>query len=131
VAAPRFFGAILALSCLVVTTACRRAENAAPGITVKEEITPRPARVGLATVSIELADSSQKAVSHAAIMVEADMSHPGMSPVFAEAKETAPGSYRAPIEFNMGGDWVLLLHIKLADGRRIERQMDVRGVQSN
>jgi hypothetical protein len=98
---------------------------------VKEEIMPRPAKVGPATVSIELADSSQTAISHAAIMVEADMSHPGMRPVFAEAKETAPGSYRAPIEFSMGGDWVLLLHIKLADGRRIERQMHVRGVQSN
>jgi YtkA-like len=130
-AAPLFCGVILALACLVVTTACRRAENTAPGITVKEDITPRPARVGPATVAIDLADSSQNAVSHAAIMVEADMSHPGMSPVFVEAKETTPGRYRAPIEFSMGGDWVVLLHIKLADGRRIERQMDVRGVRTN
>jgi hypothetical protein len=64
-------------------------------------------------------------------MVEADMSHPGMSPVFAEAKETAPGSYRTTVDFNMGGDWVVLLHIKLADGRKIERQVDVKGVQPN
>jgi YtkA-like len=64
-------------------------------------------------------------------MVEVDMSHPGMSPVFAEATETAPGSYRANIDFSMGGDWVVLLHIKLADGRKIERQVDVRGVRSN
>jgi hypothetical protein len=111
--------------------ACRRAEDAAPGIVVKEELTPQPARLGPATVSIELADASRKPVTHAAIMVEADMTHPGMSPVFAEAKETAPGSYRAPIDFNMGGDWVVLLHINLADGRKIERQMDVKGVQSN
>ena len=124
-------GAILALACLVVTTACRRAENAVPGIVVKQEITPRPARVGPANVSIKMSDPSQKPISHAVIMVEADMSHPGMSPVFASARETAPGSYRAPIKFNMGGDWVLLLHIKLADGRRIERQMDVKGVLSN
>lgn len=64
-------------------------------------------------------------------MVEADMSHPGMSPVFAEAKEITPGSYSAPINFNMGGDWVVLLHVKLADGRKIESQMDVKGVQPN
>ncbi len=64
-------------------------------------------------------------------MVEADMSHPGMSPVFAQASELTPGSYRASVNFNMGGDWILLLHIKLADGRKIERQLDVRGVRSN
>jgi hypothetical protein len=92
---------------------------------------PQPPRLGPATVSIELTDPLQEPVAHAAIMVEADMSHPGMSPVFADAKETAPGTYRAPITFNMGGDWVVLLHIKLADGRRIERQMDVRGVLPN
>jgi YtkA-like len=115
----------------IAATACHRVVDAAPGISAKEEITPQPVRVGPATVSIELADQSQKPVAHAAIMVEADMSHPGMSPVFADAKEIGPGSYRAPIEFNMGGDWVLLLHIKLADGRKIERQMDVKGVRTN
>jgi len=59
------------------------------------------------------------------------MSHPGMRPVFAEARETVPGSYRALIEFSMAGDWVVLFHIKLADRRRVEHQMDVRGVQQN
>jgi len=54
-----------------------------------------------------------------------------MGPVFGTASETVPGSYRTQIDFNMGGDWIVLLHIKLADGRKIERQMDVRGVQSN
>ena len=111
--------------------ACQRGTDAAPKIAVKAQITPQPARVGPTTVSIELADPSQKPVSRAAIMVEADMSHPGMSPVFAEAQETAPGSYQAPVDFSMGGDWVVLLHIKLADGRKIERQMDVKGVQTN
>jgi hypothetical protein len=31
----------------------------------------------------------------------------------------------------MAGDWVILLHITLPDGRRLERQFDVRGVQPN
>jgi hypothetical protein len=113
----------------MMLTACHRNADAAPGITVTEQIAPQPARVGPATVSVDIVDPSQKPVDRAAIMVEADMSHPGMSPRFAEAKEVAPGNYRAPIEFSMAGDWVVLLHIKLADGRKIERQMDVRGVQ--
>jgi len=64
-------------------------------------------------------------------MAEADMSHPGMSPVFAQASESNPGDYRTNLNFNMGGDWIVLLHIRLADGRKIERQVDVRGVRSN
>jgi YtkA-like len=65
------------------------------------------------------------------IEVEADMSHPGMGPVFGKAEETTPGNYRAHIVFNMAGDWVVVLRIKLPEGRKIERQTDVRGVQSN
>jgi hypothetical protein len=132
-AAPQFWRALFAAGCMgtMVTTACHRSVDSAPGISVKGVVTPQPVRVGLATISVELADPSQNPVPHATIMVEADMTHPGMSPVFAEAKETAPGNYHAPIDFNMGGDWVVLLHIKLADGRKVERQMDVKGVQSN
>ncbi len=87
--------------------------------------------MGPATVVVQLADAAANPVAHATIMVEADMSHPGMGPVFGTTSETAPGSYRTQIDFNMGGDWVVLLHIKLADGRKIERQIDVRGVRSN
>lgn len=86
--------------------------------------------MGTATVAVQLADGA-KPVTDATIMVEADMSHPGMSPVFGTANEMVPGSYQAHINFNMGGDWVVLLHIKLADGRKIERQVDVRGVRTN
>jgi hypothetical protein len=112
-------------------TGCRRLANSEPEIAVREQIAPQPVRMGPATVTIEMTDAAAKPVSRATINVEMDMSHPGMSPLFEEAKETAPGSYQARIDFNMGGDWVVLLHIKLPDGRKIERRMDVRGVQSN
>jgi hypothetical protein len=78
-----------------------------------------------------MADSNSVPILHAAIKVEGDMSHPGMAPIFGKAEETAPGSYQAHLDFNMGGDWVILLHITLANGRKLERQFDVRGVQSN
>jgi hypothetical protein len=133
VAAPQFCWALFILACsgTLATIACQHAADSTPGIFVREQITPQPVRIGPATVAVEIADAARNPVTHAAIMVEADMSHPGMSPVFAEAKEMTPGSYRAPINFNMGGDWVVLLHITLADGRKIERQIDVKGVQSN
>ena len=52
-----------------------------------------------------------------------------MAPSFKTATETAPGQYQARISFDMAGDWVVLLHITLADGKKMERQMDVRGVR--
>ncbi len=58
------------------------------------------------------------------------MSHPGMSPVFAESKEVTGGQYQANINFAMAGDWVLVLHIKLPDGQTLERQIDVKGVRA-
>ncbi len=57
------------------------------------------------------------------------MAHPGMAPVFGKVEETVPGEYRAPIDFNMAGDWVVQLRITLPDGETMERQMDVRGVR--
>lgn len=132
-AAPRLLRAFFAVAALlsVAAAGCRSRSDSSPDISVQEQVTPQPPQVGAASVAVQLADASQRPVTHAAIMVEADMSHPGMSPSFAQATESAPGSYRANVNFNMGGDWVLLLHIKLADGRKIERQLDVRGVRSN
>ena len=87
--------------------------------------------MGAAAITLQIADATQKPVSHATIEVEADMSHPGMAPVFGEVEETAPGSYRAHLNFTMAGDWVVLLRIKLPDGRKMVRQVDVRGVGPN
>jgi hypothetical protein len=97
--------------------------------------------VGPATISFQVADASGKPVSSAAVEVEADMAHPGMAPVFGKAEEISPGNYRADIRFNMPGDWVVLLRIKLPGGqtpggrtpggRTIERPINVRGIQSN
>jgi hypothetical protein len=113
------------------TIACRRWGYSEPEITVRQEITPRPVRAGIATIAIQLTDLAAKPISRATIEVEADMSHPGMSPVFAQAAETTPGSYQAHLGFNMGGDWVVLLHIRLPDGRKVEREISVPGVLSN
>jgi hypothetical protein len=129
----RLQSAFMIALCFVMPLAagCRRVEHSTDTIFVRQQLTPKPARVGPAVIAIELTNTSAKPLSHATITVEADMSHPGMAPVFSEAKETVPGTYQATINFNMGGDWVVLLHIKLADGQKVERRMDVGGVRSN
>ena len=79
-------------------------------------------------VAFSLSDAAGKPISNAQVALEADMSHPGMQPRFAKATEREPGRYRAQLEFPMAGDWVILLHVTLADGTKLERQIDVRGV---
>ena len=132
-AGSRRFGVFLVFASLgtLPVTSCHRADGSVPGVTVIEQISPQPPQVGPTTVTVELTDAAQKPIANANIMVEADMSHPGMSPLFGQASQTVPGTYRAHVNFNMGGDWIVLLHIKLPDGRKIERQVDVRGVQLN
>jgi hypothetical protein len=132
VAARCFRSALLIVFCMsLAVTGCHRSADPAKDVSVHVNITPQPVHTGMATVTIQLADPAAAPISHAHISVEADMSHPGMAPVFADAAEALPGSYQAHLDFNMGGDWVVLLHIRLADGRKIERQIDVHGVESN
>ena len=125
----QFCCSILVIIAPMAVTACRR-HAPEPKVSVQERISPQPVKIGPASLSIALADESSQPISHATIKVEGDMSHPGMSPVFADAKETEPGKYQAQINFTMGGDWVVLLHIQLPDGGRVERQINVPNVQT-
>jgi YtkA-like protein len=99
-------------------------------VLVEHEITPQPTKVGVTTtIGLRLTGSNGDPVSGARVQVEATMAHPGMPPVFNEAREAGSGKYQTSVEFMMAGDWVVLLHITLADGRQLERQFDVKGVR--
>jgi len=133
-AASRLFGYGCFMLCAAIGFAivgCRKPPVSQQGISVEESIAPKPVHTGNETVSIRLTDAAGQPLTRARVQVEGDMNHPGMAPVFSDAEETTSGSYRAPLTFSMGGDWVVLLHITLADGRKIERQLDVKGVESN
>ncbi len=59
------------------------------------------------------------------------MSHAGMTSVFEDASEIGPGQYQAHLRFAMAGDWVILLHLRLPGGQKLERQFNVSGVRPN
>jgi hypothetical protein len=124
--------AAVACACALLGAACRLTEPT-PDFLVQHDVSPSPPEVGRpATVSLKVIDFlASKPVSGARVTLEGNMTHAGMSPVFAEAKETGPGRYRATLEFTMAGDWVVLVHAALPDGRRIERQFDVKGVRAD
>lgn len=97
-------------------------------IRIAPEVAPQPARVGQTTITLRVTDSSGALVKGARIKLEGDMSHSGMVPVFADAAELEPGRYRANIELSMAGDWIVLVHLTLRDGAKVERQFEIKGV---
>ncbi len=109
-------------------TACSRSVSYRPLTVTDKEISPQPARVGSVAVSFRLNDAG-KPVSGAHVTLEGDMTHAGMAPVFGDAQEGSPGRYQGQLVLNMGGDWVVLIHITLPDGHNMEEQMDLNGVQ--
>lgn len=58
------------------------------------------------------------------------MAHAGMRPEFGEANEVAPDRYQGSVTFTMAGEWVLLMHITVADGRRFEWQINLGNVEA-
>jgi YtkA-like len=116
---------------VLFVSGCSRAPVSSPGIAIEHAISPQPVRVGPITVTLQLADAAAKPIVGARITVEADMTHPGMSPVFGVAEEVAPGQYQSQVRLGMAGDWVILLHATLPDGKKLERQFDVRDVRPN
>lgn len=99
---------------------------------VEQEISPQPPKVGPAVFNLRLSDAaSSKPLSGARVRLEGNMTHAGMTPVFADATEGEPGRYRATLDFTMGGDWVVTVRAALPDGRKVERQFDVKGVRAD
>jgi len=56
------------------------------------------------------------------------MSHAGMAPAFADAKEIGPGQYRTNMKLSMAGDWQVLVHVTLPDGRELDQQFEIKEV---
>ena len=62
------------------------------------------------------------------MLIEGNMSHPGMGPTFSQTHEIAAGVYQGTLDFSMPGDWVVLMHIALPGGMKVEKQINVDGV---
>jgi YtkA-like protein len=119
----------LIISLVGVTGGCTKSALQRSIVVSDKQITPQPPYAGPIRVNFKLVDAS-KPLAGAHITLEGDMTHAGMAPVFGEVREVSPGQYQGQVTLSMGGDWVVLLHITLPDGKKIEEQMDVPGVQS-
>jgi hypothetical protein len=120
----------LALAVFLLASGCNGRSDVASAISVQFETTPRAPRTGPVSIALQLKDASARPVTGAHIELEGDMTHPGMAPVFGHGKEVEPGRYRSELKLSMPGDWVVLLHVKLASGQQVEKQFEIRGVRS-
>lgn len=126
----RLLGTVLIV--LVISwaiTGCGKAEEKKTDIQLSWEIEPHPPKVGVATVTVVLQDSTGGPVEGAQVTLEGNMSHPGMQPVMAQATETEPGRYSAEMELGMAGDWFILVSSTLKDSTVAEHQIDLTGVR--
>ena len=100
-----------------------------PRVDVAWTLSPSPPGVGPAILTVTLRGPTGEAVTGAAVRLEGHMSHPGMAPVVADARERAPGVYDLPFAFTMQGDWVLLVSVAPPGGGRVERRIEVANVR--
>jgi hypothetical protein len=85
--------------------------------------------VGRAGLVIGIKDGSGAPVTAPYVQVEGDMGHAGMKPVFAVLKAAGHGRYEGAIDFDMGGDWSLLISGTDSSGRAFSTRVDVPGVR--
>jgi len=113
---------------LVLAVACQKTAKP-PDIAVQYEITPQPPRAGATTIALKLTDKNGAPVGGARVDLEGNMSHAGMAPLSSEAKEIETGKYRGTLQLTMAGDWIVLVHITLPDGHKLQRQIEINGVK--
>lgn len=123
---PRALASAALWFAVLISGACAPG-GARSGEQVSLSFDPEP-RVGEVVCTVTLTDAGGAPLRGASIALEGNMNHAGMVPVFGEAVEAAPGTYQAPMEFTMGGDWFFIVRAELEDGRAIEEIVDVAGV---
>ena len=122
---------VLALLGVLALTACgpRGQESGALDVTIVS-VSPDPATVGDAVLTLEIRDADGNPIEGATIEVEGAMTHAGMQPVIVATEALGEGKYATKdFKFTMGGDWVIIVHATLADGATVQQRVDVKGVQ--
>jgi hypothetical protein len=126
----RLAGAAVTIATLLLA-GCQNPGTPSAGTSVVFELLPKPPRVGLSHIKVELKDAAANPVSGARLSIEGNMSHPGMAPSFGLLAETGPGRYQGDLTLGMPGDWVVQIHGTLPGGGKLEKQIEINNVQPN
>jgi hypothetical protein len=52
-----------------------------------------------------------------------------MAPVFTGASEAGPGRYQSVMDLSMAGDWNITVKVTLSDGRKLDHEFEIKGVE--
>lgn len=121
---------MLALA-IFLAPGCSKSSGAANDVSFILVSDPKPPRTGRNTFTVTLTGQAGQPIPGAQVSLEGDMSHPGMSPAFADAREIAAGKYQAMLDLNMLGDWTIIAHIQLRSGRTFDRETKFPNLQPN
>ena len=139
----KMFKRMICMICVVATlvvAACGSGANggATGGSNLKITLLPVSGGRAATTLTIQVMDKAGKAVTDAAVSLEGNISHAGMSPAQSDSVRDADdgasdGQYTVPFAFNMLGDWVITVYVKLPDGTVNQQDIPVgvsdRGVE--
>lgn len=112
---------------LLAVGACRgQTAQQAQGVQIDLRLSPDRPAVGPTTIAVQLQDATGRPIEGAKVDVEGTMTHAGMQPVIARAREVGNGRYLVDnFEFGMAGDWVLIVQAELPSGALAERTFKV------
>lgn len=122
---------LLVLAALTIASApaCRRAAGEARDVTISWSTAAPPVAGTATSADVTLRDAAARPVVGARVELQAFMPHPGMPPLLATATEGDAGVYRAQLRFTMAGPWTVLIKGFLADGRALNKRIDIPDVR--
>jgi hypothetical protein len=119
---------LAALGCVAMLAGCGSQPTPKRSMKLTVAFTPAPPKVGPAAVRLTLATLAGEPVKGAKIRLEGNMSHPGMTPVFANLAESTAGTYGGTIDFTMAGDWTIFVTGTRVDGSAINESLQIKGI---
>lgn len=99
------------------TSATSSTATSLEGLKIRTELSGDPT-LGAAQLNVYILNDGN-GVSDAEVKVTGDMTHAGMVPILASAKEVEQGLYASEgFEFTMAGDWIVTTEVKLPSGEK-------------
>jgi hypothetical protein len=126
----RGWARLSALACTaLLAAACDRGTPLGSEVSLTWRFAPDPPAVGPSRLTLRIDDDRGQPLRGARVRLEANMTHPGMRPVVADAIEAAPGRYEVDLDFTMAGSWFILLTGEKPQGGAFSRRIDVAHVR--
>lgn len=101
---------------LLALVSCTPKEEGAIELRIAWTSEPAPPALAPTLFRITLTDAAGAPVEVSKIALEANMAHPGMVPVLADAIPVGGGQYEARLTPTMAGSWIMFLKIPHASG---------------